>query len=170
MTWRGSTTIGDRLLACLPYILPLVNVLGFGAYLFATFPVLMVFLIPFFPLLFLYFKIVGSIHYGELVLFFALFLLVVRNYKIKHFIRYNTMQSLLLSIFLSLCAWTLELIGFPLEVIPDGSFNSNLFINIISTTIFLGVFGGIVYSIGQTLRGMYAEIPIVSEAAYMQIR
>lgn len=141
MTWRGSTTTGDRLLACLPYILPLVNVLGFGSYLFATFPVLMALLIPFLPWLFLYFKIVGIIPYGELVLFFALFLLVVRNYKIKHFIRYNTMQSLLLSIFLSLCHWTLELIGFPLGVIPGNSFNSNLFINVISTTIFLGVFG-----------------------------
>lgn len=170
MTWRGSTTTGDRLLACLPYILPLVNVLGFGSYLFATFPVLMTLLIPFLPLLFLYFNIVGTIPYGELILFFALFLLVVRNYKIKHFIRYNTMQSLLLSIFLSLCQWTLRLLGFPLAVIPDSSFNSNLLIDIISTTIFLGVFGAIVYSIVETIRGNYAEIPVVSEATYTQIR
>lgn len=42
MTWRGSTTMGERLLACLPYTLPLVNVLGFGSSLFATFPHLMV--------------------------------------------------------------------------------------------------------------------------------
>ncbi len=170
MTWRGSTTTGDRLLACLPYILPLVSVLGFGSYLFATFPVLMALLIPFFPFILLYFNIVGTIPYGELILFFALFLLVVRNYKIKHFIRYNTMQSLLLSIFLSLCHWTLELLGFPLAVIPGSSVTSNLLINIINTTIFLGIFGAIGYSIVQTIRGKYAEIPVVSEAAYTQIR
>ncbi len=170
MTWRGSTTIGDRLLACLPYILPLVNVLGFGAYLFATFPALMALLIPFLPLLLLYFRMVGTIPYGELIIFLALFLLVARNYKVKHFIRYNTMQSLLLSIFLSLCHWTLELLGFPLAVIPGGSFNSNLFTNVISTTIFLGIFGAIVYSLFETIRGNYAEIPVVSEATYTQIR
>jgi uncharacterized membrane protein len=130
----------------------------------------MTLLIPFFPLLFLYFNIVGTIPYGELILFFALFLLVVRNYKIKHFIRYNTMQSLLLSIFLSLCHWTLELLGFPLAVLPGSSVTSNLLINIINTTIFLGIFGAIVYSIVQTIRGKYAEIPVVSEAAYTQIR
>lgn len=170
MTWRNSTTIGERLLACLPYILPLVNVLGFGTYLFMTFPALMALLIPFLPAIVLYFNLVNKIPYGELIIFFVLFLLVARNYKIKHFIRYNTMQALLLSIFLSLCYWTLELIGFPLGVIPGSSFNSNLFIDVMSTTIFLGIFAAIVYSIFQTIRGIYAEIPLISEAAYMQVR
>ena len=170
MTWRGSSTIGERILACLPYTLPLINVLSFGSYLFATFPPLGMLLIPFLPLIFLYLNIVGSIPYGDLIVFFLLFLLVARNPKIKHFIRYNTMQAILLLIFVRLCSWTLELIGFPLQIIPDRLLTSNLLINVISTTIFLGVFGSIVYSLVQSLRGKYAEIPIISEACYMQVR
>jgi len=33
MTWRGSTTIKDRIFACLPYLLPLIEVFAFGEFL-----------------------------------------------------------------------------------------------------------------------------------------
>lgn len=170
MTWRGSNTMGERLLSCLPYLLPLINVLGFGFYLFATFPASAIVLIPFLPLISIYMLIVGSIPYGELIVFFLLLFLVVRNYKIKHLIRYNTMQALLLLIFVRLCSWILKLIGFPLQVIPNNVFTSNILVDVISTTIFLGVFAAIVYCLVQTIKGLYAEIPIVSEAVYMQVR
>lgn len=170
MTWRGSTTMGERLLACLPYTLPLVNVLGFGSSLFATFPHLMVLLVPFIPFISLYANIVGKIPYGDLIVFFLLLFLVVRNYKIKHFIRYNTMQAILLFIFVRLCYWILELIGFPLNIIPIAGEANNLLIDIIYTTIFLGGFAGIVYSLIETIKGRYAEIPFISEAAHTQVR
>jgi hypothetical protein len=169
MTWRGSSTMGERLLACLPYTLPFINVLGFGSYLFATVPEFSFVLIPFFPLISIYMMTVGRIPYGELIVFFLLLFLVVRNYKIKHFIRYNTMQAILLLIFVRLCYWILELIGFPLGLFPSNSAD-NLLINVISTTVFLGVFAAIIYSFVETIRGKYAEIPIVSEAVYMQVR
>lgn len=169
MTWRGSSTIGDRILACLPYTLPLVNVFGFGSYLFATFPEFSVVLIPFFPLISIYMMTVGRIPYGELIVFFLLLFLVVRNYKIKHFIRYNTMQAILLLIFLRLCYWILELIGFPLGIFPSNSAD-NLLINVINTTVFLGGFAALVYSLVETIRGRYAEIPMISEAVHMQVR
>ena len=37
MAWRGSTTVKDRIFACLPYLLPLVEGLGFGGSLFQQF-------------------------------------------------------------------------------------------------------------------------------------
>ena len=170
MTWRGSTTMGERLLSCLPYTLPLINVLGFSAYLLTTFPIFSVILIPFSPLIFLYVMTVGRIPYGELIVFFLLLFLVVRNQKIKHFIRYNTMQSILLLIFVRLCYWILELLGFPMRMIPGNFVTNNLFVEVISTTIFLGVFAAIIYSVVETIRGKYAEIPVISEAVYMQVR
>ena len=30
MSWRGSTTIPDRIFACLPYLLPIIEVFVFG--------------------------------------------------------------------------------------------------------------------------------------------
>ena len=32
MTWRGSTTVQDRIFACLPYLLPLLDGLKYGRY------------------------------------------------------------------------------------------------------------------------------------------
>ena len=34
MSLRGSTTIQERIFACLPYLLPLIEGLAFGSYLF----------------------------------------------------------------------------------------------------------------------------------------
>jgi len=73
MNWRGTTTVRDRIFACLPYLLPLVYGLTFGQFLFNQFPILQLILIPLSPLLFLY-----RIPFIGLIVFFALFMLVVR--------------------------------------------------------------------------------------------
>jgi uncharacterized membrane protein len=158
MTWRGTTTVRDRIFASLPYLLPLVDVLVFGASLFAQFPALSFLFIPLLPVIAIY----GAIPFGSLVVFFALFFLVVRNEKIPHFIRFNTMQAILLDIVIVLCSYLIRLIG----VIPGASFA----IQTLSTTIFLGIVGCAVYSIVNSLIGKYAEIPAVSDAVYMQVR
>ena len=46
MSWRGSTTIPDRIFACLPYLLPLVDSLGFSGFLLEQFPILGILLLP----------------------------------------------------------------------------------------------------------------------------
>lgn len=97
MAWRGSTTVKDRIFACLPYLLPLVSAIPFGSFLFQQFPALQVMLIPLTPVLFVY-QALGS--WGGIIIFFLLFLLVVRNERIVHFIRFNAMQAILLDILL----------------------------------------------------------------------
>ncbi len=70
MTWRGSTTVSDRIFACLPYLLPLVDGLMFGFSLLQQFPALQVLLLPLQPILLIY----GSLgQFGQLIVFFALF-------------------------------------------------------------------------------------------------
>ncbi|BAZ42898.1 hypothetical protein NIES4101_88680 [Calothrix sp. NIES-4101] len=158
MTWRGTTTVPDRIFASLPYLLPLVEVLAFGLTLFAQFPALRFLVIPLLPVIAIY----GAIPFGSLVVFFALFFLVVRNEKIPHFIRYNTMQAILLDIVVVLCSYLIRLVG----VVPGANFA----IQTLSTTIFLGIVGCAVYSIVQSLIGKYAEIPAISDAVYAQVR
>jgi hypothetical protein len=36
--------------------------------------------------------------------------------------------------------------------------------------LFLGVLAAVMYSVVQSLRGQYAEIPTISDAVYMQVR
>ena len=158
MSWRGSTTTRDRIFACLPYLLPLINVLAFGIALFSQFPALQIILVPLLPLL----QVYQSVPFADLIVFFALFLLVVRNEKIVHFIRFNTMQAILLDIVIFLGSIILQILG----PVPGASFA----IETLDSTIFLGIVAAVVYSVVQSLLGRYAEIPAISEAVYTQVR
>lgn len=111
MTWRGSTTVSDRIFASLPYLLPLVDGLMFGRFLFQQFPVLQLLLIPLAPLMQIY-----SLPFASLVIFFALYLGVVRNENISHFIRFNAMQAILLDIVLMLCGLVLPLLARGVQI------------------------------------------------------
>ncbi|MGB3264897.1 MAG: Tic20 family protein [Microcoleus sp.] len=157
MTWRGSTTVPDRIFACLPYLLPLMDGLGFGRFLFAQFPVLQLLLIPLAPLMQIY-----RLPFASLIIFFALYLGVVRNENISHFIRFNAMQAILLDIVLMLCGLILPIFSRGLQVafIAETLFNM----------VFLGALAAFVYAVVQSALGRYAEIPPLSDAVYMQVR
>ncbi len=162
MSWRGSTTIKERIFASLPYLLPLIDglitSLRFDMSLFRFFPLLGQIFIPLFrPLIQVY-----SFPFASLIIFFALFLLVVRNERISHFIRFNTMQAIMVTIILFLC----QLILMVLSKASGLEFLLQVFANF----VFLGVLAIFVYSVVQSLRGRYAEIPTLSEAVYMQVR
>lgn len=158
MTWRGTTTVKDRIFACLPYLLPLFSAVPFGAPLLKQFPALQVILIPLIPVQFVYGVIPGGL--GAIVVFFLLFLLVVRNERIVHFIRFNTMQAILLDIALFLCtlAWQMLRLG------------TNLLTDTLLNVVFLAALIACGFSIVQSLLGRYPEIPGISEAAYAQVR
>jgi len=156
MAFRGSTTIRERIFACLPYLLPLLDGLRFGGFLFNLFPTLVVFFVPLQPLLGIY-----NLPLAGLVIFFALFLLVVRNENISHFIRFNAMQAILVDIILILCQFILPVLS---------AAGSRFFLEVIANFVFLGVVAIFLYAVVQSLRGRYAEIPTLSEAVYMQVR
>ena len=164
MTLRGSTTVPDRIFACLAYLLPLIEVIGLLLRIgiensfFGQFPALQLVLVPLIPLVQIYF----GIPFMGLIVFFALFLLVVRNEKINHFIRFNTMQAILIDIVLFLCSIVLQI----LAPVPGADFA----IETLANTFFLGVVAAVVYAVVQSLMGRYAEIPAISDAVYMQVR
>lgn len=156
MNWRGETAVTDRLWASLPYLLPLVDSLMFGIFLFRQFPPLAAVFTPLMPLLALNSGFLG------LIIFFLIFLLVVRNSNINRFIRFNAMQAILLDIVLIICRVILQILGSALQ--------GGLLLETLMNVIFLGTVAAVVYSVVQTLRGEYAEIPTISEAVHMQVR
>ena len=158
MTWRGSTTVPDRIFAALPYLLPLIDALQFGRFLFNQFPALQILFIPLLPVI----QIYQTVPFASLIIFFALFLLVVRNERINHFIRFNTMQAILIDIVLMVCGLVLPFLlrAIPITLVVETLFN----------VVFLGVLAAFIYSVAQSLLGRYAEIPTISDAVYMQVR
>jgi uncharacterized membrane protein len=174
MTWRGSTTPLDRTFACLPYLIPLMDaILFYGGYFgapgfFGQFPELKILLVPLLPFLLIYQYILGFLSFGGmglggLLLFLALFFLVVRNESINHFIRFNTMQSIIIGIVLSLFGIIWSYILAP--IVGGGLIADTLF-----NVMFLGTVAVVIYAIVQSVMGRYAEIPTLSDAAYMQVR
>lgn len=158
MTWRGSTTALDRVFACLPYLIPLLDGLSFAAPFFNQFPALKIVLLPLMPILGIY-----SLPFVSLIVFFALFLLVVRNENIRHFIRFNAMQAILLSIIVFLGRLIVDYVLGPI-------LQGGLLIETLSNVMFFGILAAIVYSVVQSVMGRYAEIPTLSEAVHMQVR
>ena len=158
MTWRGSTDTKDRIFAALVYLLPLYSAFAFGIFIFQQIPFLGAALaIVLTPLAFLYSSL-GS--FGSLIIFFVLFFAVVRNPRISHFIRFNTMQAILIDILV-------YLLGLVLDFVARGG--ANLVVETLFNVVFLGAFAACVYSIIQSVIGKYADIPTISEAAYSQV-
>ena len=157
MAWRGSNTVSDRIFASLPYLLPLVDGLPFGGILFQQFPILAVVFLPLQPLM-----VINSVPFAGLIIFFILYLAVVRNEKISHFIRFNTMQAILLDILLVLCSLLLQIL------LP--ALGKNLLTETLVNVVFLGTIVACFYSMVQSLLGRYAEIPTLSEAVHAQVR
>lgn len=157
MTWRGSTDVKDKIFASLVYALPLIDGLPFGQFLFEQIPQLAILYLPLQPLI--------AVYYGfplaGLIIFFLLFLLVVRNDRISHFIRFNTMQAILIDILLILC-------GFILRFLLQG-LGANLLTETLFNVVFLGSIAASIYSIVQSAMGKYAEIPTISQAVYSQV-
>ena len=159
MTWRGSTDTKDRIFAALVYLLPLYSAFAFGIFIFQQIPFLGAALaIVLTPLAFLYSSL-GS--FGSLIIFFVLFLAVVRNPRISHFIRFNTMQAILIDILVSLLRLVLDFVARGL--------GANFVLETLFNVVFLGAFAACVYSIIQSVIGKYADIPTISEAAYSQV-
>ncbi len=158
MTWRGSTDIKDRIFGALVYLMPLYSGMIFGRDLLSQFPIVADLLgLLLTPILLIY----RVLPLGGFLLFFILFLAVVRNERVPHFIRFNTMQAILVDIVLSL----LSMLFFR---ILAGALPA-----LIATTIFNSIFTVVLavclYSMVQSAMGRYPEIPAISEAVYTQV-
>jgi uncharacterized membrane protein len=95
--------------------------------------------------------------------FIGLYFLIVKDARIPHFIRFNTMQALLMQIILFIA----QLFFQVLEQV-----SSNALPSIVSTTIANTMFIGMMllagYAIYQSIKGNYSDIPTLSEAASFQ--
>jgi uncharacterized membrane protein len=172
MTIRGTTTAVDRILACLPYVLPIADSLIFAVAFVTLLPITAPVIGPVIALGLLYQGITGMVlgQYSSLLIFFALYLLVVRNQKINHFIRFHTMQALMIGICISLVTLLFQLINLPIDLLLSSNSPLGLAAPILFAALFVVVAGCYLYSIFCAVQGKYAEIPAISEAAYAQTR
>ena len=138
-------------------MLPWSDTIPFGSNLFLEFPFLQWLAIPTLPLIILE----RGIPFGGLVLFLVMFLAVVRNTKVPYFIRFNTLQALLIDIAVILVSYAFQIILQPL--------GSLLILRTLSSTVFIGVLSIVIFAIAQCLQGNEPDLPGISEAVKVQL-
>ncbi|ABX09773.1 Tic20 family protein [Prochlorococcus marinus] len=149
--------IWQRVLGFFVYILPFTDALPLGSNLFIEFPILNFILIPALPIIF----IKANILLGSLLIFLILFIGVVRNQNIAYFLRFNTLQALLINIAIIIVNYGLEILIKPL--------GNSLLIRSTSNTIFIVILTITVFSIIKCLQGEEPDLPGISEAVRIQI-
>ncbi|MCS6959138.1 MAG: Tic20 family protein [Pseudanabaenaceae cyanobacterium SKYGB_i_bin29] len=150
----------ERLLASLPYLLPLTGVMPLGGYLVHHYSFLLPALEPLLWLHhFLNFPLLPFISL-DTILFFALFSLVVRDGRFYRSVRVNVLQALLLTLVVFLCSLLVRLAGTALPLLGEVLANA--------TFIGIGIASG--FGLVQAARGEVAELPGITEAAQLQVR
>ena len=153
-----TTEPTDRLFGALPYLLPLVYALPFGLPLLVKFPQLSILYVWLGPL----FLAVNSTRFTSLIIFIILYAGVVRNTKIHYFIRFNTLQGILINI-------AIVLLGIVIDFLGIASGGGGILVETSSSVVFLGTLTACFYAISQSIMGKYAELPTISQAAYSQL-
>ena len=150
-------SLGSRILGVLLYMIPWADSLTFGNHLYIKYPFIQIIQIPAIPII----LIERSIPFGNLLLFLAIFIGLVRNTKISYFLRFNALQSLLINIGIIIVNFIFEIIFSP--------FLNSLIIRTFSSTLLFSLFAVIVYCVWSCTQGNEPDLPIISEATKMQL-
>ena len=151
----------DRILACLPYLLPLLEGDRYGRYIFRAFPPLgladALVLGPFH-------LVYSAIPFSGLIFFFGLSILS-RNTDIPRSVRFNMQQAVILDIGLIFPSLLGQLAG-----IGGGSFLPRVLVESGNNFIFYCLVASVGYALFSNATGKIPNgIPIVSDAAETQI-
>tara|TARA_Y100001968_G_C19063218_1_gene574758 strand:- start:28 stop:486 length:459 start_codon:yes stop_codon:yes gene_type:complete len=146
-----------KLLGIILYMIPWADSLNFGNHLFIKYPLIQILQIPAIPIII----IERSIPFGNLLLFFAIFIGLVRNNKVSYFLRFNALQSLLINIGVIIISFLVEIFFSP--------FANSLIIRTFSSTLLISIFSMITYCVWSCLQGNEPNLPGISDATKMQL-
>mmetsp|Transcript_12421 Transcript_12421/g.31530 ORF Transcript_12421/g.31530 Transcript_12421/m.31530 type:complete len:251 (-) Transcript_12421:174-926(-) len=152
--------LGDRIVASVPYLLPLLDGLRYGRFFFAEFPQTAIVLAPLQPLIKTYY----TLPFASLIVFFSMYYGIVNNYKFSRFIRFNAMQTILLDILLIIPS-LIE--NFFLRGPKSGAI-LELYISFYNF-VWLYVAACVIYGVAACLAGETPRIPGVADAADRQV-
>ncbi|KAI5069824.1 hypothetical protein GOP47_0016125 [Adiantum capillus-veneris] len=156
---RGDgITTAERIVAASAYLLPFLDGVQYGRYFLTQFPQAQAAFRPLYPLL----RVYSSTPFASVAVFFGLYFLVVRNPSFNRYVRYNTMQAVMLDILLILPS-LIEGIYHPqsgvgLEILV-------VFYN----TVFFYLVACFLIGSGSCLLGKTPRLPLVADAADAQV-
>ncbi len=138
-------------------MLPWSYAIVFGRDFFINFPISKLLIYPTIPI----FYIQNILPFGSFILFIILLLAIAQNPKVSIFIRFNTMQALLINIALIIINYGYNIMIKLLEYV--------LFMQTISNIIFISSLSIIIFAVIQCSRGIEPDLPGISNAARIQV-
>ena len=150
-------SLGGKILGILLYMIPWTDCLTFGNHLYIKYPFTQIIQIPAIPIII----IERSIPLGNLLLFLAIFIGIVRNNKLSYFLRFNALQSLLINIGIIIISFIVDIFFSPFE--------NSLIIRTFSSTLLISIFSMIIYCVWSCIQGDEPNLPGISEATKMQL-
>ena len=152
--------VWQRVVAPLVYLLPWSDAIPFGGPLFQQYPWMQWFTLPVLPLALLERSVPFGL--GGLLLFFVLFLAVVRNPNVPYFLRFNTLQALLTDI-------VIMVLGFAFGILLRPIAGGSLLVNTLSSTVVVAVLAILLFALLECWRGREPDLPGISQAVRMQL-
>tara|TARA_Y100001968_G_scaffold158657_1_gene145075 strand:+ start:1056 stop:1514 length:459 start_codon:yes stop_codon:yes gene_type:complete len=150
-------SLGGKTLAILLYMIPWADCLTFGNHLYIKYPFTQIIQIPAIPII----LIERSLPFGNLLLFLAIFIGIVRNNKVSYFLRFNALQSLLINIGIIIINFVFQIFFSP--------FGNTLIIRTFSSTLLISLFSIITFCTWSCLKGKEPDLPGISQATKMQL-
>ena len=150
-------SLQSKILGILLYMIPWSDSLRFGNHLFIKYPFIQIIQVPAIPII----LIERSLPLGNLLLFLAIFIGMVRNNKVSYFLRFNALQSLLINIGVFIISYIFEILF--------SSFNNTLIIRTLSSTLLIGLFSIIIYCVWSCTQGNEPNLPWISQATKIQL-
>ena len=150
-------SLGGKVLGILLYMIPWSDSLIFGNHLYIKYPLTQIIQIPAIPII----LIERSIPFGNLLLFLAIFIGIVRNNKVSYFLRFNALQSLLINIGIIIISFIFEIFLSP--------FGNTLITRTFSTTLLISIFSIILYCVWSCTQGNEPNLPGISQTTKIQL-
>nr|UNJ16469.1 hypothetical protein [Boldiaceae sp.] len=159
----NTVLIATRLISILPYFLPFIEgIENFGLRVLPDYPfhVLRIYKKTLAPFVVFYMQNRNV----NLISFLTLYFLIVNSKSplaVSQFLRFNTLQALLIFLITTLLGSTFR--ALPIE------FRVSLHGLLICNSCLWFIIGTIIYAIAKCFEGQYSNIPVISEAVRIQI-
>lgn len=147
----------ERVLAALIYIIPCLDVTALTMSLFKWWTSVswMWFIME--PIITFYF----SSAFTPLIIFFVIFIVIVRNVRLHHFVRFHAMQAVMIDIV------TMLICIVRMYLPPE--FRWSMFIVVLDRLLGMMVLVTIGYCVWHAIQGHYADVHYISDAVYLQV-
>ncbi|KAJ0100936.1 protein TIC 20-v, chloroplastic-like [Pistacia vera] len=155
---NNSADYQDRLISAVCYFYPFFDGIQYGKYVLTQFTPIQVLVQPLVPAI----KVFKSFPFNGFLIFLTLYFVVVRNNNFSRYVRFNTMQAIVLDVLLIFP----DLLERTFNV-KDG-FGLDLMMSL-DSTVFLFLLVCLIYGSSSCLLGQVPRLPIVAEAADRQV-